>query len=85
MRNRAILWVFYNTGIRISELCGLRLADFDRKRGVLTVKGKGSKEHRAMPHHLIGRLHCHERMTGMPRLPSWLLLASLACADPLAP
>ena len=46
VRNRAILWVFYDTGIRISELCGLRLCDFDRKRGILTVKGKGSKERR---------------------------------------
>ena len=46
VRNRAILWVFYDTGIRISELCGLRLSDFDRRRGVLTVKGKGSKERR---------------------------------------
>jgi integrase/recombinase XerD len=46
MRNRAILWVFYDTGMRVSELCGLRLADFDRKHGVLTVKGKGSKERR---------------------------------------
>ena len=45
-RNRAILWVLYDTGIRISELCGLRLTDFDRKRGVLTVTGKGSKERR---------------------------------------
>ncbi len=43
-RNRAILWVLYDTGIRISELCGLRLSDFDRKRGILTVKGKGSLE-----------------------------------------
>ena len=46
MRNRAILWVYYDAGIRISELCGLRLSDFDRKRGILTVKGKGSKERR---------------------------------------
>src|SRR5258706_6324805 len=45
-RNRAILWVLYDTGIRISELCGLRLMDFDRKRSILTVKGKGSKERR---------------------------------------
>ena len=45
-RNRAILWVFYDTGIRVSELCGLRLRDFDRKRGILTVTGKGSKERR---------------------------------------
>src|SRR6266699_155817 len=46
VRNRAILWVLYDTGIRVSELCGLRLADFDRKHGILTVVGKGSKERR---------------------------------------
>ena len=45
-RNRAILWVLYDTGIRLSELCGLRLRDFDRKHGLLTVLGKGSKERR---------------------------------------
>ena len=46
VRNRAILWLLYDTGIRVSELCGLRLADFDRKHGVITVSGKGSKERR---------------------------------------
>ena len=46
VRNRAILWVLYDTGIRVSELCGLRLGDFDRKHGILTVTGKGSKERR---------------------------------------
>jgi integrase/recombinase XerD len=46
VRNRAILWVLYDTGIRVSELCGLRLPDFDRKHSVLTVTGKGSKERR---------------------------------------
>ena len=46
VRNRAILWVLYDSGIRVSELCGLRLADFDRKHGILTVTGKGSKERR---------------------------------------
>jgi site-specific recombinase XerD len=46
VRNRAILWVLYDTGIRVSELCGLRVADFDRRHGVITVKGKGSKERR---------------------------------------
>lgn len=43
-RNRAILWVLYDTGIRLSELCGLRLGDFDRKKGQIIVMGKGSKE-----------------------------------------
>lgn len=46
VRNRAILWVLYDTGIRVSELCGLRLDQVDRKQGVLTVWGKGSKERR---------------------------------------
>ncbi len=46
VRNRAILWLLYDTGIRVSELCGLRLGDFDRRHGVITVRGKGSKERR---------------------------------------
>jgi len=46
VRNRAILWVLYDTGIRVSELCGLKLGNFDRKHGILTVMGKGSKERR---------------------------------------
>jgi site-specific recombinase XerD len=45
-RNRAILWLFYDTGIRVSELCSLRMGHLDRKHGVLTVMGKGSKERR---------------------------------------
>ena len=45
-RNRAILWLLYDTGIRLAELCNLRLSDFDRKQGVIIVKGKGSKERR---------------------------------------
>lgn len=45
-RNRAILWVLYDTGIRLSELCGLRTGDFDRKHGMIVVMGKGSKERR---------------------------------------
>jgi site-specific recombinase XerD len=36
----------WDTGIRVSELCGLRVGDFDRKHGLITVKGKGSKERR---------------------------------------
>ena len=45
-RNRAILWLLYDTGIRLAELCNLRLGDFDRKHGVIIVMGKGSKERR---------------------------------------
>jgi integrase/recombinase XerD len=46
VRNRAILWLLYDTGIRVSELINLRVGDFDRKHGVVTVLGKGSKERR---------------------------------------
>ena len=45
-RNRAILWLFYDTGIRVSELINLHLDDLDRKKGVITVMGKGSKQRR---------------------------------------
>lgn len=38
--------MLYDTGIRLSELCGLRTGDVDRKHGLIIVKGKGSKERR---------------------------------------
>lgn len=42
-RNRAIMLVLLDTGMRASELCGLRFSDFiDRSR--IRVFGKGSKE-----------------------------------------
>jgi len=46
VRNRAVLWLLYDTGIRVSELINLRVSDVDRKKGVVTVMGKGSKERR---------------------------------------
>lgn len=43
-RDRAILEVLYGTGLRISELVGLSLADVDLDAGLLRAFGKGSKE-----------------------------------------
>ncbi len=43
-RDRAILWLLYQTGIRVSELCGLRLQDVDLKGKRLRVRGKGKRE-----------------------------------------
>jgi integrase/recombinase XerC len=43
-RDRAILELLYASGLRVSELTGLNLADVDRKEQMLRVLGKGSKE-----------------------------------------
>ena len=43
-RDRAILELLYGTGMRISELVGLSLADVGLEEGAVRVFGKGSKE-----------------------------------------
>ncbi len=44
LRNRCILAFLYATGLRVSELCALRMTSLDSERGVLRVQGKGGKE-----------------------------------------
>jgi integrase/recombinase XerD len=48
-RDRLILELLYATGMRISELAALRLADLDLDRQMALVFGKGSKE-RVVPY-----------------------------------
>ena len=43
VRNRAILWLLFDTGMRVSELCELRLSDVDREQGTLLIRGKGAR------------------------------------------
>lgn len=43
-RNALIVMMFYATGVRLSELQGIRLSDFSEDRGQLKVRGKGDKE-----------------------------------------
>src|SRR5919199_3750390 len=43
-RDYAVLQVFLQTGIRVSELANLRLADIDFMKPAITVRGKGSIE-----------------------------------------
>lgn len=51
VRDRAMLELFYSSGLRISELLGLRPADLDWDGGTVDCYGKGSK-HRRVP---VGR------------------------------
>ncbi len=48
VRDRAILELFYSSGLRLSELCALRWRDLDLADGLVTVLGKGSKQ-RSVP------------------------------------
>lgn len=44
LRDRAILEVFYASGIRVGELVALNLEDIDLKQKIMRVRGKGKKE-----------------------------------------
>jgi integrase/recombinase XerD len=43
-RNRAILEVLYSCGLRVSEVCSLRLSDLYLGEGFIRVTGKGDKQ-----------------------------------------
>lgn len=46
IRDRAILEIMYASGLRVSELTGLKQADVDLLAGLVVCRGKGSKERR---------------------------------------
>ena len=54
LRDRAMLELFYSSGLRLSELTGLNLMDIDLRQGSLRVTGKGNKT-RDLP---MGRFAC---------------------------
>ena len=70
VRDRAMLEVFYSTGIRVSELVGLNWCDIDFQLGIVRVIGKGAKE-RIVP---IGQLALHSlREYGVEHRKNWNL------------
>jgi integrase/recombinase XerC len=52
LRDRAMLELLYSSGLRVSELCGVRWRDLDTEQGLLRVTGKGNKT-RIVP---VGRM-----------------------------
>lgn len=77
-RDRAILSLLVDTGMRRAELAGLRLADLDRDQGVAIVMGKGRRP-RAVPYdretardldRYIDRARAHHPHADSPHL--WL-------------
>ncbi len=43
-RNRAMLETLYSCGLRVSELCNLKISDLYLEEGFIKVEGKGSKQ-----------------------------------------
>jgi integrase/recombinase XerC len=78
VRDRAMLELFYSSGLRLSELTGLNLPDIDVRNGSVRVTGKGNKM-RDLP---VGRFACEA-------IAAWLAIRSNevpknTVADPLA-
>ncbi len=44
LRDRALLELFYSSGLRLSEACALKWGDLDFAQGLVTVLGKGEKQ-----------------------------------------
>lgn len=67
LRDRALLELFYSSGLRLSELCALRWRDLDLPGGLVIVLGKGGKQ-RVVPvgSHARTALDAWRAETGAP-------------------
>lgn len=63
-RDRTMLELLYAAGLRVSELIGLTLGDYDAQAGLLRVFGKGAKE-RLTPIHALAREFLAAYLTGV--------------------
>ena len=74
LRDRALLELFYSSGLRLSELCALRWRDLDLADALVTVIGKGNKQ-RSVP------LGSHARAA----LAEWRASTGVGEGDPVFP
>lgn len=69
VRDRAMLELFYSSGLRLSELCTLRWSELDLREGLVRVTGKGGKT-RLVPVGSHARAALHEwHAQSTPTLP----------------
>jgi len=76
LRDKAMLELLYASGLRVSELVGLRMVQLGLNEGVLRVTGKGSKE-RLVPFGQVAALWLERYLAG----PRSELLAGKQSAD----
>ena len=64
LRNRAILWTTFSTGMRVSELVSLNWADIDEERKLITIRhGKGNKSRMVpVPERVIDTLNEYRKV-----------------------
>ncbi len=67
LRDRAMLELFYSSGLRLSELTGLDLGSVDLEAGLVRVLGKGRRE-RTVP---VGRLAREALRAWLALRPGW--------------
>ncbi|MDA8391403.1 MAG: tyrosine-type recombinase/integrase [Actinomycetota bacterium] len=81
LRDAAVLELLYGTGVRVAELCGLRLDDVDLGSMSVSVVGKGGRE-RVVPFHegcrtrLTDWLDSGRDVLASERSGTWLFLGS---------
>jgi len=63
IRNQVMVYLMYASGMRISELVHLRLADLNSDTGFVIIRGKGNKERMVpLPESIFDRLQHYIRM-----------------------
>lgn len=86
-RDTAILETIYSCGLRISELCGLKIEDLNFAERLVRVRGKGRKE-RLTPigdHALLAIRHYWKQLDDIPEATQAVFRATATAKRPVQP